>query len=421
MSLKSKLNRMKTHLNTEKSSGEMTGAKSKQNLDEDLTTQVDVLESEWRKLGFKPVTFDGEVSYKKQQFYPNQNHLFYQDMLQINDLWEELQVNHPLSLKGVAVEKLLFFDTETTGLSTGAGNTIFLIGYAKINANGIEVTQHILPDPASEAAFMYSFLQDFREDDYLVSYNGKSFDWPQVKSRHSFVRDRVPKLPKFGHIDLLHAARRLWKDELPSCRLAIVEENKLKNPRSNDTPGSMAPLLYFDYLQDKKPEHLKGIIEHNDKDVRSLVHLYIDITKRLFHQHRDKLTSNEHFQAGKWFEQTGVVEKALKHYECASLLRGHGQASAFYRLGLLAKKAKKTDEAKQFFHQSISLQAECFIESYIELAKLLEHQEKDIQGAYENAKHALAIVNKSNHKNVSISKVRDIEKRIARLKKKIKL
>ncbi|MCK9907287.1 ribonuclease H-like domain-containing protein, partial [Frankia sp. Cpl3] len=74
----------------------------------------------------------------------------------------------------------------------------------------------------------------------LVTYNGKAFDWPQVKTRHTLLRDSVPELPIFGHFDLLHGARRLWKDELESCRLANIEREKLGSFRQDDVPGYMA-------------------------------------------------------------------------------------------------------------------------------------------------------------------------------------
>ena len=75
----------------------------------------------------------------------------------------------------------------------------------------------------------------------LVTYNGRAFDWPQVKTRHTLVRDHVPKLPSFGHFDLLHASRRMWKNKLESVKLANVEENILGVVRENDIPGYLAP------------------------------------------------------------------------------------------------------------------------------------------------------------------------------------
>ena len=79
--------------------------------------------------------------------------------------------------------------------------------------------QHILSQPGSEVPLYKSFLERI---DYtnMVTYNGKAFDWPQVKTRHTLIREHVPKLPAFGHFDLYHAARRLWKHRLERIKLS---------------------------------------------------------------------------------------------------------------------------------------------------------------------------------------------------------
>jgi uncharacterized protein len=200
-----------------------------------------------------------------------------------------------------------------------------------VNTRGIEVTQHFLPGPENEAAFLGGFLEDFGEDDILVSYNGKSFDWPQVRSRHTFLRRELPKLPETGHIDLLHAARRFWKEELPSCRLSIVEAEKLGEKRIGDTPGSLAPLLYFDYLQSKDPQPLKGIIDHHDQDVRSLVQLYTLLAEKLTSE-STHTSSKEHEAAAHWWEALKHFEKAEWHWLEAERKAEKPSQQRIYRL-----------------------------------------------------------------------------------------
>ena len=53
-------------------------------------------------------------------------------------------LQHPLSANGLTSGDLFFFDTETTGLGGGAGNTIFLLGYAFLTETEVVVQQHIL-------------------------------------------------------------------------------------------------------------------------------------------------------------------------------------------------------------------------------------------------------------------------------------
>src|SRR5688500_19285139 len=45
-----------------------------------------------------------------------------------------------------------YFDTETTGLSTGAGTAIFLAGVARINGARVTARQYLLPDYPHEPA-----------------------------------------------------------------------------------------------------------------------------------------------------------------------------------------------------------------------------------------------------------------------------
>ena len=114
-----------------------------------------------------------------------------------------------------------------------------------------------------------------------MTYNGKSFDWPQVKTRHTLVRDHVPKLPPFGHFDLYHAARRLWKHRLERLKLAVVEEEILGIHRKDDIPGYLAPMIYFDFVESGQPDGMLGILKHNENDILSLVTLYTHLTYQL--------------------------------------------------------------------------------------------------------------------------------------------
>jgi uncharacterized protein YprB with RNaseH-like and TPR domain len=108
----------------------------------------------------------------------------FQDFLTAVELWNSHKINHPLSAEGYRAEELFFFDTETTGLGGGVGNTIFLLGYASVSNGELILRQHILPNPGAEVPLYQSFLEkvNYRT---LITYNGKSFDWPQVKTRHT--------------------------------------------------------------------------------------------------------------------------------------------------------------------------------------------------------------------------------------------
>lgn len=421
LSIKTKLLRMKKHLSVDDKKEDATTEQLKQK--EKSSQPYSSKEDTFSEMGFTPFYFDGERSYRKRILYTydqDRDKALLLSMNKLKDFWNSSLETHPLSFHGKPIDRLLFFDTETTGLSTGAGNVIFLIGYARLREEGIEVTQHLLESPSDEAAFLSGFLEDFAKDDYLVTYNGKSFDWPQVKSRHAFIRKELPKLPEFGHIDLLHSARRLWKHELPSCRLSIIEEEILNITRTNDTPGSLAPLLYFDYLHEKDPNHLKGIIEHNDQDVRSLAYLYQKIAMKLVFSNEVRTTSMEHYYIADWFEKLSVFDWAHYHYQQSIERSVSPFSQGYYRLGILSKKQGDKQEAIRLLTESLNQGSFPPIEVWIELSKLAEHYEKDLLKALKYAKEGYLQLKRTNRLSQGnrLKQEADLNKRLKRLEGK---
>src|SRR5258705_4710362 len=115
-------------------------------------------------------------------------------------------------------EKWLFLDTETTGLAGGTGTYAFLIGLAWWDAGGLQVEQFFMRDFAEEHSLLHELSHRIAERPVLVTFNGKSFDWPLLENRFTMTRSiAVPKLA--AHLDLLHPARALWKLRLGSVRL----------------------------------------------------------------------------------------------------------------------------------------------------------------------------------------------------------
>jgi uncharacterized protein len=297
---------------------------------------------DWSHLNGKPLFLEEQWTIFREIHYPVDYKLGahrFSELKEIVQLWNEAGVNHPLAPNGVSCDQLIFFDTETTGLGTGTGNTIFLLGYCHFEEDVVKVKQFFLPGPADEAAMYYHFLEDVKDLGNLVTYNGKAFDWPQVKTRHTLVRDQVPNLPKFGHYDLLHASRRLWKDTLPSCRLSIVEKEILNIEREGDTPGSLAPLLYFDYLREKDPAIIEGVLKHNEMDVLSLIILYIHLSKKILNKTSTSMT--ETYEIARWFEKEKELQRATNLYEQVARSKSSKQSDAILALGMLLKKGKQ--------------------------------------------------------------------------------
>ena len=307
MSLKNKLARLKPHLSINTEETKPLQEPEKINVSEKMN--VPFLEA-WEKDNVKPYFLDQDYCLIREVSFPlsqKHGHYCFRDFLTAVEIWNEQPLTHPLSAAGHKPEELFFFDTETTGLGGGTGNTIFLLGYASVSGNNLILRQHILSNPGAEVPLYQSFLENVNYKT-LVTYNGKSFDWPQVKTRHMLVRDHVPKLPPFGHFDLYHAARRLWKHKLDRLKLAVVEKEVLGVERIDDIPGYLAPMIYFDFVESRKPEGMLGILKHNEVDILSLVTLYTHLTFQI--AGRDLLrTRKESYEVGRWFASLGEKKR----------------------------------------------------------------------------------------------------------------
>lgn len=408
MSLKNKLNRLKHHVIREEL--QLPSQQSEQL--QDPTHQV------WKDHQTTVFSYDGQDCLIREVTYPlDYQHGLYQlgEIHDIVSMWNESNSSHPLSCKGHEASDLFFFDTETTGLGGGAGNTIFLLGQAQVLSDKVVIKQHLLPKPGNEVAMYQSFLQGINSKT-LVTYNGKAFDWPQVKTRHTLIRESVPSLPDFGHFDLFHAARRLWKNELDSVKLSNVETEILNITRENDIPGFLAPMIYFQFVKQQKPEVIMGVLKHNEIDVLSLLTLYIHLSRKIVKTNHEA-NADEHFEIARWLDYVGDEKAALLAYQSLIKKGTNKDAEAKYNITLYYKKEKDWERAVSMWKDLIrSSNNGIILKVAIELAKYYEHHEKD----YEAALHFTELVSdliKEN--NLLLSKESAaIEKRMNRLKRK---
>lgn len=187
--------------------------------------------------------------------------------LQVPDYaWRRLlPVVHGFPIKGA-----VFVDLETTGLSRGAGTYAFLIGVGRFVDGRFRLRQFFLRDFHEERAAMTALLTELETASALVTFNGRTFDWPLLETRATMNRMRLPRLP---HLDLLHPARRLWQATLDSCRLSRLEEEVLGLHRTGDVPGEEIPQRYFAYLETGDAAPLADVVVHNQLDILSMAAL----------------------------------------------------------------------------------------------------------------------------------------------------
>jgi uncharacterized protein YprB with RNaseH-like and TPR domain len=220
--------------------------------------------------------------------------------------------------------KWLFLDTETTGLAGGTGTYPFLVGIAWWDAGGLEVEQFFMRDFSEEHSLLHELAARLADRPVLVTFNGKSFDWPLLENRFTMTRSiSTPRLT--AHLDLLHPARALWKLRLGSVRLVELERRVLDAPRlgwhrEDDIASALIPQYYFDYLRGGPRDPIVGIVRHNQMDLRGLAALFGKINTLIASQHtdRDGIDSLDLFGLSRFFERRGASDRA--HVACSQAL-----------------------------------------------------------------------------------------------------
>lgn len=166
-------------------------------------------------------------------------------------------------------QRLLFLDTETTGLNGGSGTLAFLVGMARLQRGELIMRQYLLNRFDGESAMLTALAAEVRQDDTLVTYNGKSFDLPLLATRFRMI-GAVDPLPSLAHLDLLHPVRRLFAQHWVDCRLARAEQQLLGFFRHQDLPGAQVPAAWTDWIRDGDAGRLTQVCRHNGWDLLSL-------------------------------------------------------------------------------------------------------------------------------------------------------
>ncbi|MBA4107938.1 MAG: hypothetical protein C0485_19575 [Pirellula sp.] len=169
----------------------------------------------------------------------------------------------------------LFVDLETCGL---AGSALFLVGLLRAIDGKLAVELLLARNYAEEAAVLESLWQRIESQSVIVTFNGKSFDWPMVTDRsRRHLLFRGQRLPMPRHFDMLHPARRRWKKELPDCKLQTLEQRICGRVRVGDIHGNLIPAAYKDYVRTGVGREMEAILFHNAVDLVTL----LDLTMRL--------------------------------------------------------------------------------------------------------------------------------------------
>jgi hypothetical protein len=293
--------------------------------------------------------------------------------------------------------KWLFLDTETTGLAGGTGTYPFLVGIAWWDAGGLQVEQFFMRDFSEEHSLLHELAARLADRPVLVTFNGKSFDWPLLENRFAMTRSiSTPRLA--AHLDLLHPARALWKLRLGSVRLIELERRVLDAPRlgwhrEDDISSALIPQYYFDYLRGGPCDPIVGIVRHNQMDLRGLAALFGKINTFIASQQtdRDGIDSLDLFGLSRFFERRGDSDRA--HVACSQALElglpAEFLARARRELALLAKRRGDHARAAALWLE-LSTDPQDGVLACEQLAIHYERRAKDPERATEFARLGLA-------------------------------
>jgi len=281
--------------------------------------------------------------------------------------------------KKISLSEILIFDMETTGLMGGTGTYPFLLGFGSFEPGGIKIKQYFLPDFGREVPAYLQLVNDKQDKKILLSFNGKTFDYPLLCNR--FILNRIDNpFANYEHLDLLHVARRLWKNLLETCSLENIEREIFLFSRWRDLPGALIPQAYFEFLRSGKCHEIKKVILHNQQDIISLGRLLL---------HLDLLEndpSGDHLNA---HELQRLLHLAIKNLDLKNtdilldlIKRRRIQlpGSILIDLSLLLKRVQQWERAENIWMELLRAGTNVIFASE-ELAKYYEHRKLDLEQA----------------------------------------
>jgi uncharacterized protein YprB with RNaseH-like and TPR domain len=294
-------------------------------------------------------------------------------------------------------EQWLFLDTETTGLAGGSGTYAFLVGLAWWEGGGLEIEQLFMREHSEERSLLHALGERMAEHRVLVTFNGKSFDWPLLETRYRMSRKIAFPTPR-AHLDFLYPARNLWRLRLGSVRLSQLERHVLGWDRGTDLMSDLIPRIYLDFVRGAPPERLIPVFHHNQMDLRGLAGLSSRILCLLSDAETQGQDGLELFGVSRICEKRGNATRARKLYEqsIASVLPIETDRAARRSLARLAKRDGDFAVACELWRNA-SGNSRPGYEAYEQLAIYHEHKARDPHQAREVVRQALDELRRANH------------------------
>lgn len=347
-------------------------------------------------------------------------------------------------IESINPKKLLYLDTETTGLAGGTGTYAFLVGCGYFQDDAFIIEQFFMEDYHFETAMLVALKNLLSRFEGFVTYNGKCFDIPLLRSR--FIYNRIPINLEIPNLDLLFIARRFWKRRLGDCSLQNIESNILNIKRENDIPSELIPYVYFDYVRGIRRERMVNVFNHNQQDIFSLALMTI-LAHNIYENpyQYDLLEPIDLYGLALTYQKDNFCDKAIECYLQTLDKLGTDSSATFVsqklrdeshttelefhirnKLSMLYKKLCDYENAVNIWFDLVDRFDVDDIFHFEELAKYFEHRARDYDTAISIVQRAIQKIEmlcelhsentlKQNKYNENLQL---LKKRLSRLKKK---
>jgi hypothetical protein len=263
------------------------------------------------------------------------------------------------------------------------------VGLAYFEDESLVIEQLLLRRPGEEKPLLHALRERMEAASAIVTYNGKSFDWPLLRTRA--VMNRVPLPPPSAHLDLYHCARRVLGPRLErdagGVRLVQVESEVLGMRREADIDGAEIPERFWAFVRGADASELVPVIEHNANDLVALAAILVALAERWdavlpSHAPEDLLG------VAKTALRAGDEARARRWAEAATEA-GAGDEVACEALRLCATVHKRSADphaAIAAIERALPLASAALKPRlHLELSKLYEHKMRDYTGALASA------------------------------------
>lgn len=245
-------------------------------------------------------------------------------MYKIKRALENYQIQFPIE-QFAPLDKILFLDIETTGLSA-VNSQLYMIGLAYFENNCWYIEQRMTQRKTEERELLLWLLDVLPHFTHIIHFNGNRFDIPYLleKANEHFIS------LSFDVHEGIDIYKRIqpFKDflVLPNCRQKTIEQFLGINRTDKYTGGELIQ-IYKAYETSQKEDMLDLLLQHNFDDMKGMLDItpilsYSELSNSSVLVTRAEMQRNNTLDGHTQFEllmtmklPTAIPKKVFAHYD----------------------------------------------------------------------------------------------------------